>query len=121
MARILVIEPSDDFARLLVQRLSESPAVEACRRAPPGEGEGVGPPADLGVDTVVYSPRPGKPGQPTPDLRDAEAVFSRCALATVRHVVVLSSAAVYAPSHRNRGLLSEAGVETRNRRNRIAE
>jgi 1-acyl-sn-glycerol-3-phosphate acyltransferase/nucleoside-diphosphate-sugar epimerase len=129
MARVLVMESRERLGKVLVERLRQCPAVEVCQCAPPPEGKHLGGvlpngQADFltgqGFDTVVYSPPPAGRRQGTPDLADAERVFQRCAAAGVKQVVVLSSAAVYGPNCHNPGLLTEARLACRHRKNRIA-
>ena len=79
MARVVVIDARDAVAELLVERLRESPSVEACQRAPTGEdgfaGLLSGGPLALleeqEMDTVVYAPPPDE-RRPWRRLADAE-------------------------------------------------
>src|SRR5437016_3360511 len=69
---------------------------------------------------LVYAPpTPGRTGVPDPN--HARLVFDACAAAGIRHVMVLSSAAVYAPHHHNRGLLTEDCQSCRGADNAIAD
>jgi nucleoside-diphosphate-sugar epimerase/1-acyl-sn-glycerol-3-phosphate acyltransferase len=129
MARVLVIEARELLGEILVEQLRQCPAVEACQCAPLPEGKRFGDflsngRADFltehGFDTVAYSPPPAGRRQGIPDLGDAERVFQCCAVAGVKQVVVLSSAAVYGPNCHNPGLLTEARLACRHRKNRIA-
>ena len=118
MARVLVIESRQRLSQLLIERLRTSAAVEWCEAAPDDWS------ADLlrqqHIDTVIYAPAPAGRRRTIPDLAHAAAVFGRCAAASVRKVVVLSSAAVYGPNPHNSGLLGEVRLSGRHRKNRIA-
>jgi 1-acyl-sn-glycerol-3-phosphate acyltransferase/nucleoside-diphosphate-sugar epimerase len=127
LARVLVIDPRESCAELLVKRLREGPLIEACQRAPREVVDGAGEWAstlprlllDERIDTVVYAPPPGTPAGATPNLYHAAAVFVACACHAVKHVVLLASAAVYAPHYHNQGLAPESGLRA-SRRNTIA-
>ncbi|HEX8634190.1 MAG TPA: 1-acyl-sn-glycerol-3-phosphate acyltransferase [Pyrinomonadaceae bacterium] len=118
MVRVVVIDEREELADLLVERLRESPVVETCQPAPPGEdgfgglmsGGRVALLAEQNIDTVVYAPPPLKRRHEVPDLADAEAVFKECARAGVKHFILLSSAAVYGAAHHNIGFLQETRV-----------
>jgi 1-acyl-sn-glycerol-3-phosphate acyltransferase/nucleoside-diphosphate-sugar epimerase len=116
MSRVVVIDEREGLAELLVARLCESHAVEACQRAPQSE-DGFGGLlsggcasflSEQGIDTVVYSPPTSARRRSTPDLADAEAIFKECARAGVEHFILLSSAAVYGASHHNIGFIAES-------------
>jgi 1-acyl-sn-glycerol-3-phosphate acyltransferase/nucleoside-diphosphate-sugar epimerase len=125
MRRVVVIDDRDAVAESLIGRLSESAAVETCVRATRRKkARGVGPDyarvlAESSVDTVVYSP-PLNGRRDVPDLADAQAFFRECARAGVRHLVLLSSAAVYGASPQNPGLIPESRPTQRTRKETAA-
>lgn len=105
-ARVAVVAGRDRLAEALVAALRRSPAVAACERVP-AEPSAVQADALAGYDTIVYSALPATGGTIGPDVAAAREFLSRLVAAPVRHAVVLSSAAVYCPSHQNVGLLAE--------------
>jgi 1-acyl-sn-glycerol-3-phosphate acyltransferase len=109
MATVAVLGGDESLAGRVVAGLQQSPAVRHCKRS-----------LDAGpVDALVYLPRLNGRAKPGPDLSEAEAVFRRAAGLNITKVVVVSSAAVYGPSHGNRGLLPESHAVTANGRNSI--
>src|SRR2546425_741505 len=99
MARVLIIGPNGRLERLLIERLPDSPAVDACYGAPWPEGNGFGDAIQngqagfveaYGIDTVVYSPLKAGRKKAAPDLSDAARVFQFCARAGIKHLLVLS-------------------------------
>jgi 1-acyl-sn-glycerol-3-phosphate acyltransferase/nucleoside-diphosphate-sugar epimerase len=119
MARVLVIEDRDRMAELLVRRLQESPRVEACRPAPQDEdgfggllsGSYAASLKDGRAETVVYSPPLLRSMRP--DLTHARGVLQHCSREGVRHLVLLSSAAVYDPAPSHPGHVSESRLLSR--------
>src|SRR5258708_5156341 len=115
MARVIVIDERDSIARLLVERLRESPMVDFCDRAP-SQGESIGEYliggyakllSERSLDTVVYYPRMRARRLMSPDLETAELVFQQCARVGIKKLVLLSSAMIYGASPHNEGLVSE--------------
>ena len=105
-ARVAVVAGRDRLARSLVEALSQSPQVEACERAP-HDPRAVEASAFSRYDTLVYSPLPAGSATTGPDLAAAREVCARLASFPLKHVIVLSSAAVYSPNHQSTGLLAE--------------
>jgi 1-acyl-sn-glycerol-3-phosphate acyltransferase/nucleoside-diphosphate-sugar epimerase len=106
-ARVAVVASRDRLAQPLLDALRRSPGVELCERAP-DDPQAVEAAAFSQYDTVVYSPLPRQSASDAPDVAAARAVAERLASLPLRHAVVLSSAAVYSPSHQNAGLLDES-------------
>jgi 1-acyl-sn-glycerol-3-phosphate acyltransferase/nucleoside-diphosphate-sugar epimerase len=111
----------------MVSRLSQSSAIETCRRAPESE-DGFGGELSGGyeglfrehsIDTVVYSPPSLSAKRILPDVRHAERVFQDCARVGIKKVVLLSSATVYGASAHNPGLISESRPPAQNSANPI--
>jgi 1-acyl-sn-glycerol-3-phosphate acyltransferase len=106
MVRVAVVAGRDRLTEPLVRALSQSPCVGLCERLPAD-------PARLDAatlsryDTLVYSPLAALGASTGPDVAAAQAVCERLAAVPIRHAVIISSAAVYAPSHQNVGLLDE--------------
>jgi 1-acyl-sn-glycerol-3-phosphate acyltransferase/nucleoside-diphosphate-sugar epimerase len=71
------------------------------------------------VDVAVFVPAIEE-GLSAPDLTDAQSVFETCLRAGVRHVVIVSSSAVYAPSSKNPGFISEARPLVRDGSNSVS-
>src|SRR5262249_13775499 len=105
-SRVVVLAGRDRLADSLVQALRSSPGVEGCERGP-RQATGVEAAALSGFDTLVYSALPADAATIGPDINDARAVSERLASLPLKHVVVLSSAAIYSPNHQNVGLLDE--------------
>lgn len=105
-ARVAVVAGRDRLAEALVTALRQSPQVATCERvsADPASLQ-AGSLSDY--DTIVYSALPGSKSTIGPDVVAARGFLARLVAAPVRHAVVISSAAVYCPSHQNVGLLSE--------------
>jgi 1-acyl-sn-glycerol-3-phosphate acyltransferase/nucleoside-diphosphate-sugar epimerase len=128
MARVVVIDERDQIAELLVERLQESLQVEAVERAPQGEdefggllsGSYAGLLQEQRADTVVYSPPVRARRSMTPDLADAETIYQHCARAGIRHLILLSSAAIYVPSPHHPGHVSESRLLSRNEKKSLA-
>jgi 1-acyl-sn-glycerol-3-phosphate acyltransferase/nucleoside-diphosphate-sugar epimerase len=105
-SRVVVLAWRDHLAESLVKCLRSSPQVEACERIS-SDAEHMEAAALSGFDTLVFSPVP--PGGVTiaPDLVATRAVCERLASVPLKHLVAISSAAIYAPHHQNVGLLDE--------------
>ncbi len=121
MARVMVIDSRGNLLHYLTNRLSKSPMVDACQRAPGLTGGYVNLLAMQDINIVVYCPRLCSSYDMTPDLAEAETVFAECARARVAKVVLLSSAAVYGASPRNPGFISESQFASYHGQNRIGE
>jgi 1-acyl-sn-glycerol-3-phosphate acyltransferase/nucleoside-diphosphate-sugar epimerase len=119
MARVLVIDRRESIAAHLVRRLSQSPAVEFCQRAPQSDDYAAWL-QQHGVDTAVYSPPLQARHQSIPDLADAKIVLQQFAQAGIKKLVLLSSAAVNTPSPHHPGIVCEAVTSVRNGKNPIA-
>lgn len=125
MVRVMVIDDRDSVAELVVERLSKSPAVDYCQRAPQREdGFGghlsdgyIGFLKEQDIDAVVYAPslRGGRL-----DLSDAESVFRQCVSVGLEKFVLLSSAVVYSASPHNQGLIPESRPLPSDDRNQFA-
>src|SRR5215510_11746974 len=126
--RVIVIDDRETVAGLIENNLRDSPSVEFCMRCPQKEdGFGGHLSGDLStmlkehdIDTVVYSPPPGRHQHTSIDLEDAESVFQQCARAAIRKFVLLSSAMIYGASPHNQGFISESHVISRSDKKRIA-
>jgi 1-acyl-sn-glycerol-3-phosphate acyltransferase/nucleoside-diphosphate-sugar epimerase len=105
-ARIAVVACRDRIAASLVSTLSASPNVELCERAP-HEPERIEAAAFSQYDTVVCSPLHARSASTGPDVAIAREVCARLASLPLKQAILLSSAAVYSPSHQNAGLLDE--------------
>jgi 1-acyl-sn-glycerol-3-phosphate acyltransferase/nucleoside-diphosphate-sugar epimerase len=121
MARVMVIDTSDNLLPYLANRLSKSSVVDACQRAPALHGGYANLLAMQDIDIVVYCPRLCSPYDITPDLVEAETVLAECARTSIAKVVLLSSAAVYGASPRNPGFISESQFASYHGQNRIGE
>src|SRR6202035_803328 len=112
-ARVIVVAREDSVTRALGERLGRSSAVASCRL--------VATPAELGdVDLVVYRPALASRRAGGPDLAAAAAVFAGCRAAGVRKFILLSSAAVSAPSHQHPGLVAEERASAARIGNRVS-
>lgn len=112
MHRIVVAGDGTAVVDALVERLAASPVFADCRRVPPGKD-----PDEADCDTLVYVAEDLGGG---PAVEVAAAVLERLA-GGVRHLVVLSSAAVHVPSAHHPGFVAEDRPASRRHRNRIAE
>src|SRR5262245_7516957 len=101
MARVMVIAGSNSTSHCLANKLSKSPAVEACQLAPPYNSSYTLLFAEQAINTVVYAPQLQSQHRIIPDLTEAAAVFAECARAGMTKVVVLSSAAIYGATPHN--------------------
>jgi 1-acyl-sn-glycerol-3-phosphate acyltransferase len=117
----MVIDTSGNLLHYLANRLSKSPVVDACQRAPRLQGGYANLMAMQDIDTVVYCPRLCSQYDITPHLAEAETIFAECACSSVAKVVVISSAAIYGPSPRNPGFISESQFASYRGQNRISE
>jgi 1-acyl-sn-glycerol-3-phosphate acyltransferase/nucleoside-diphosphate-sugar epimerase len=120
MARVMVIDTSGDLLHYLANRLSKSPMVDACQRAPGLNGGYANLLAMQDIDIVVYRPRLCSPYDMTPDLAEAETVVAECARTGIAKVLLLSSAAVYGAGPRNPGFISESQFASYHGQNRIS-
>jgi len=102
MARIAIVAERDGVSGPLILALRESPGVAACERIP-HDAAGIDVRSLASFDTLVYAAA----SNGTPDVGAAGAIFGRLASIPFKHVVVVSSAAVYTASHQNVGLLDE--------------
>jgi 1-acyl-sn-glycerol-3-phosphate acyltransferase/nucleoside-diphosphate-sugar epimerase len=105
-ARVAVLAGRDGLAQPILDALRPSAGVELCERAP-HDPEQIESAAFSRYDTIVYSALPAAGPSTGPDVSAARAVCQRLASLPVRHLVVISSAAVYSPNHQNAGLLDE--------------
>ncbi len=105
-ARVAVVSGRDRLADALVEALRRSPHVELCERAP-HTPERIDAAAFSRYDTFVYSALPAGSATTGPDLAAAREVCARLASLPLKHVVLISSAAVYSPNHQSTGLLAE--------------
>jgi 1-acyl-sn-glycerol-3-phosphate acyltransferase/nucleoside-diphosphate-sugar epimerase len=121
MARVMVIDGNGDLLHYVANRLSKSPLVDACQRAPRLNGGYDNLFAMQDIDTVVYRPRHCNQRDMTPDLAEAETVFKECVHAGITKVVLLSSAAIYGASPRNPGFIPESQPPSYNGKNRISD
>jgi nucleoside-diphosphate-sugar epimerase/1-acyl-sn-glycerol-3-phosphate acyltransferase len=88
---VWLVGPDDSVTAAMARRLGGCEVSHAVAEPPPG------------VDVAVYRPRP-RDGRP--DLEEALALLR--AAASVPRLVLLSSAAVHAPSHHNLGYVPES-------------
>lgn len=105
-ARVAVLASRDGIAEPILDALGRSAGVEVCERAP-HDPQAIESAAFRQYDTIVYSALAAAGPSTGPDVAAARAVCQRLASLPVRHVVVISSAAVYTPDHQNAGLLDE--------------
>jgi 1-acyl-sn-glycerol-3-phosphate acyltransferase/nucleoside-diphosphate-sugar epimerase len=119
MARVLVIAGSS-IAQALLNRLSKSPAVEACQLAPRYAGSYACLFAEQATNTVVYAPQMPSRHQMVPHLAEAAAVFTACARTGMAQVVVVSSAAIYGATPHNPGLIAESRSLSRRREHPVS-
>ena len=105
-ARVAVVAYRDGIAEPILDALRRSAGVELCERVP-NDPQGIDAVAFSRYNTIVYSALPAAGPSTGPDLGTARAVCQRLASLPLRHVVTISSAAVYSPSHQNLGLLEE--------------
>lgn len=96
-------------------------AVAAAGRSPAVLSGSPEPLAETGeLDLAVYLPAARNRGGEVPDAADAERVLELLAERPSCHVLLLSSAAVYQPSHHHPGHLSEERLSARRNANPIA-
>jgi 1-acyl-sn-glycerol-3-phosphate acyltransferase len=107
MVRVAVVAGRDRLADALVRALGRSSSVELCERLP-ADPVGLDAATLSRYDTLVYSPLPALGASTGPAVAAAQAVCERLTAVPIRHAVVISSAAVYSPSHQNVGLLDES-------------
>jgi 1-acyl-sn-glycerol-3-phosphate acyltransferase/nucleoside-diphosphate-sugar epimerase len=105
-ARVAVVVSRDSLAGPIIARLQRSPAVDACERAP-HDPAAIDAAAFSKYDAIVYSALPADGPDTGPDTAAARAICERLASVPIAQVVVISSAAVYAPQHQHTGLLPE--------------
>jgi 1-acyl-sn-glycerol-3-phosphate acyltransferase/nucleoside-diphosphate-sugar epimerase len=113
-ARVAVVISRDSLAGPIVARLQRAPGVDLCERAP-HDPAGIDAAAFSRFDTIVYSALPADGPDTGPDRAAARALCERLASVPLAQVVVMSSAAVYAPHHQHTGLLSETAFIARGR------
>jgi 1-acyl-sn-glycerol-3-phosphate acyltransferase/nucleoside-diphosphate-sugar epimerase len=105
-ARVAVLISRDSLAEPIIARLQRSRGVELCERVP-HDPAAVEAAAFSRYDTIVYSALRADGPDTAPDTATARAICERLASVPLAHVVVVSSAAVYAPNHQHTGLLPE--------------
>jgi 1-acyl-sn-glycerol-3-phosphate acyltransferase/nucleoside-diphosphate-sugar epimerase len=103
---VAVLASRDGLAQSLLDALRRSAGVEVCECVPHDPGA-IDSAAFSRYDTLVYCPLAAAGPSTAPDVSAARAVCQRLASLPVRHVVVVSSAAVYSANHQNAGLLDE--------------
>jgi 1-acyl-sn-glycerol-3-phosphate acyltransferase/nucleoside-diphosphate-sugar epimerase len=113
-ARVGVVISRDSLAGPIIARLQRSPGVDLCERAP-HDPAAVDAAAFSRYDTIVYSPLRPRGADTGPDVAAARAICERLTSVPLAHVVLISSAAVYAPHHQHTGLLNEAAFIARGR------
>ncbi|HEX6465077.1 MAG TPA: hypothetical protein VFZ98_11505, partial [Vicinamibacterales bacterium] len=105
-ARVAVVVSRDSLAGPIIARLQHSLGVDVCERAP-HDPAAIDAAAFSRYDAIVYSALPADGPDTGPDTAAARAICERLASVPLAQVVVISSAAVYAPQHQHTGLLSE--------------
>ena len=103
-ARVAVVADRARIATALVDALTRSPHVESCVVHEHGAIDAI---VLSQFDTLVYSALPASSSTTGPDVAAARALFARLASAPLTQAVIISSAAVYTPSHQNAGLVDE--------------
>lgn len=107
MARVAVVTPRASVADALVRALRAAPHTELCEPIAGDPGHLQSTAFDR-FDTLVYAPGPANGRTIGPDVEAVRAFSERIASVPFKQTVVVSSAAVYAPSHQNVGLLDES-------------
>ncbi|MGD8817425.1 MAG: NAD(P)H-binding protein, partial [Acidobacteriota bacterium] len=112
MVKVALIGASDPLTELLHGRLEASPDVARCDRIVDR-----GPEMEVRLrswesDAVVYAAA-SRGARGHPDNADADVVFAACRAAGVQRIVVLSSAAIHAPSHKHPGRVAETHASAR--------
>jgi len=116
MASVAVAAPRDSITRAIVARLARDRGASLCH---PDLPRALSRPGALaGFDAVVYRPSL-LPREGGPDLAEAAGLLAEVAAARPARLVLLSSAAVYEPSHQQPGLMAEPRLLPRVR-NRIS-
>ncbi len=126
MARVIIIDDRDAVSELIANSFRDNALVEFCVRAPQKEdGFGGHLSGDLStllkehaIDTVVYAPPKNR--RTSIDLEDAESIFQRCADASIKRFVLLSSAMIYGANPHNQGFIPETHVIPRSVKKRIS-
>ena len=116
MARILFIAADSPLIRWLAQGLTGSQGVEACRflelqpRWEPGKAarQAAALAQRESLETLLICPRPGRRLRFRPTAEQTGAVCSQAAQSGLRQAVLLSSSAIYPPSHHHPGHVGEA-------------
>ena len=115
MVRVIVIDEREFLADLFTDLLRGSDMVQFCQHAPQQEdgfaghlsGGLAGLLREHHIDVAVYSPPQRARNLMLPDLQHAELVFQECARASIKKLVLLSSAMIYGSSPHNQGLIRE--------------
>ncbi len=101
MARIVIAGEHDALRDLLAASLARNRSIESCLELPAGDDP---MPVAEGLDAAVYLPARGGRG---PDAAAAAGWCERSAAAGIRQLILVSSAAINEPSHRQPGHVSE--------------
>ncbi len=121
MARVRIMAGSDVLAQFLTDRLSKSPLIETCQLVRDLDGLTCDQLAEQAIDTVVYHPRWQHRHGMVPDLTEADRVLSVCGQSDIKQVVLIGSAAIYAPSPNHPGIVTESQLSPRRGKNPIAD
>ena len=118
MSRVVVAGASGALTELLVERLRG--AREDCRHQQP-TADGLPGVSGAECDAIVYLALAGQDLRGLADLAAARGVFDHAGRSGVRHLVVISSAAVHEPNAHHPGHVSEARLAPRRLDNPIAK
>ena len=116
---MLVIGGAHPLTDLVTRTLSSAGSVPAVHRGPADALAPTGPPTP--PDLAVYLPAARNDSGEVPDRQDAARVLEILAGLPRCHVVLVSSAAVYQPSHHHAGHLSEERLRRCHKANPIAD
>jgi 1-acyl-sn-glycerol-3-phosphate acyltransferase/nucleoside-diphosphate-sugar epimerase len=120
--RVVVVEPRNSLAALIVDRLQSGLGAEALAYSAAELPSSIEDTLANGRDcVVVYSPLNQTALEFTPDADEADKVFRACVRARASKVVLVSSAAAYGADYHNPGLIHESRPAPARRSYEVAE